>query len=94
MGLEGGGGATHTIHAASLCNTETPTAPGWYWLKHAVFQGRAGAWHELHPIIVELGPDGSGPMMLFVSGSEWVRSLDDLVVGEWVGPLDVPHDHS
>ena len=53
--------------------------------------GQAGAWHELHPIIVELGRDGNSPMMLFVSGSEWVRSLDDLVVAEWAGPLEVPH---
>ena len=63
--------ATHTIHTASLWNTETPTAPGWYWLKHAVFQGRAGAWHELHPIIVELSRVGNGPRTLSVGGSDW-----------------------
>ena len=66
---------------------ETPTVPGWYWLQHAVFQGRAGTWHELHPIIVELSRDGNAPFMLSVGGSDWVRSLEDLVVGEWVGPL-------
>ncbi len=76
---------------ASMWTAETPTVPGWYWLRHAVFRSKAGAWHELHPIIVELGRDGNGPLMLFVSGSEWVRSLEDLVVGEWVGPLTVPH---
>ena len=42
-------------------------------------------------MIVELVRDGNSPMMLLVSGSEWVRSLDDLVVAEWAGPLEVPH---
>ena len=66
---------------------ETPTVPGWYWLQRAVFQGPAGTWHELHPIIVELSRDGNAPFMLSVGGSDWVHSLEDLVVGEWVGPL-------
>ena len=47
-----------------------PATPEWYWPRHAVFRGKAGAWHELHPIIVELGRNGNGPLMLFVSGSE------------------------
>ena len=80
----------HVTERTNGWTTETPTGPGWYWLRHAVFRGKAGAWHELHPIIVELGQNANAPMMIFVSGSEWVRSLDDLVIGEWVGPLDVP----
>lgn len=79
--------AMHDIKPASLWTTETPTVPGWYWLRHAMFHGRAGSWHELHPIIVELSRDSNGPLVLLVSGSDWVRSLEDLVVGEWVGPL-------
>ena len=47
----------------------------------------AGIWHELHPIIVELSRNDNGPFMLSVGGSDWVHSLEDLVVGEWVGPL-------
>jgi hypothetical protein len=82
--------AMHDIKPASLWTTETPTAPGWYWLKHAVFQSRAGAWHELHPIIVELSRDGNGPLMLSVDGSDGVCSLEDLVVAEWAGPLTHP----
>ena len=72
--------------------TEMPTTPGWYWLRHAVFRDTAGAWHALYPMIVELVRDGNSPMMLLVSGSEWewVRSVEDLVVGEWIGPLEIP----
>ena len=82
--------AMEAINPASLWTAETPTTPGWYWLRHAAFRTTAGTWHEVHPMIIELVPDGTGPMMLFVSGSEWVRSLEDLVVGEWNGPLEVP----
>ena len=74
---------------ASVWTMEAPTVPGWYWLQRAVFQGRAGAWHELHPIIVELSRDGNDPPMLSVGGSDWVHSLEDLVVAEWAGPS--PH---
>jgi hypothetical protein len=66
---------------------EAPTVPGWYWLQRAVFQGRAGAWHELHPIIVEFRRDGNDRL---VGGSDWVHLLEDLVVGEWAGPLIAP----
>jgi hypothetical protein len=41
-------------------------------------------------MIVELGRNGNAPMMIFVSGSEGVRSVEDLIVGEWAGPLEVP----
>jgi hypothetical protein len=41
-------------------------------------------------MIVELVPNGNGPIMVFVSGSERVWSVEDLVVGEWAGPLEVP----
>ena len=51
----------HLTEQASGWTTETPTAPGWYWLRHAVFRGKAGAWHEVHPIIVELGQNGNAP---------------------------------
>ena len=65
--------------------TETPTSPGWYWLQHAVFRGQAGIWHELHPMIVELSRNDNGPLMISVCGDDRARSVDDLVVGEWVG---------
>jgi len=81
---------TATEARISQWSVEIPTEPGWYWLRHAVFSGKAGAWHELHPIIVELGRNGNAPLVIFVSGSEWVRSVEDLVVGEWVGPLEMP----
>jgi len=80
----------HLTKQASQWTTEIPVSAGWYWLRHAAFQSSAGAWHDVHPMIVELVANGTGRMMLFVSGSEWVRPLDDLVVGEWVGPLEVP----
>ena len=54
------------------------------------FTAKPGPWHEVHPIIVELGQKGHAPMMIFVSGSEWVRSVEDLVVVEWAGPLRSP----
>ena len=67
--------------------TETPTSPGWYWLQHAVFRGQAGIWHELHPMIVELSRNENGPLMISVCGDDGARSVDDLIVGEWIGPL-------
>jgi hypothetical protein len=79
--------ARHTMQTASLWTTETPTSPGWYWLHHAVFRRQAGIWHELHPMIVELSRNDNGPLMLSVYGDDGASSIDDLIVGEWVGPL-------
>jgi hypothetical protein len=43
----------------SAWTMDTPTTPGWYWLRRAVFRDSAVAWHEVHPMIVELRQDGS-----------------------------------
>ena len=65
------------------------STPGWYWLRHAVFRGKAGAWHELHPIIVELGQDGKVPMMMLVSGG--CGAIPGGSCGRrMVGPLTAP----
>ena len=70
--------------------TDSPTTPGWYWLRRAAFQGKQGVWHEPRPIIVELALDGVAGLTMYVPGTDWTRPLSDLVSGEWVGPLPVP----
>ncbi len=67
-----------------------PTVSGWYWLRHAVFQTALGQWHEPRPLIVELIPDQTGQLLVYVPGTTWRRSVADLVVGEWSGPLALP----
>ncbi len=69
---------------------EAPSVRGWYWLRHAVFQTALGKWHEPVPTIVELVPDASGQLLVYVSGTTWTRSVADLIVGEWSGPLAMP----
>jgi hypothetical protein len=59
--------------------------PGWF--RHAIFHGKAGAWHESLPIVVEVLPDSGGGFKRYVPGTDRVRSLNELVVAEWVGPL-------
>jgi hypothetical protein len=70
--------------------TDIPSVPGWYWLRHAVFQTALGQWHEPHPVVVELVPDATGQLLVYVTGTTWTRSVVDLIVGEWSGPLAVP----
>ena len=70
---------------------EAPSTPGWYWLRHAVFQTALGQWHEPHPTVVELVPDATGQLLVYVTGTTWTRSVADLLVGEWSGPLAVPN---
>ena len=69
---------------------EVPVRPGWYWLRHAVFQTALGKWHEPHPVIVELVPDATGHLLVYVTGTTRTRSIADLIVGEWSGPLALP----
>lgn len=69
---------------------EVPSVSGWYWLRHAIFQTALGQWHEPRPLIVELVPDQTGQLLVYVTGTTWRRSVADLVVGEWSGPLGVP----
>ena len=69
---------------------EAPSTPGWYWLRHAVFQTALGQWHEPRPTVVELVPDATGQLLVYVTGTTWTRALPDLVVGEWSGPLALP----
>ena len=70
--------------------TDVPSGAGWYWLRHAVFQTALGQWHETRPVIVELVPDQTGQLLVYVTGTTWRRSVADLVVGEWSGPLALP----
>ncbi len=69
---------------------EVPSGPGWYWLRHAMFHTALGKWHEPRPVIVELVPDQTGQLLVYVTGTTWRRSVADLVVGEWSGPLVMP----
>jgi hypothetical protein len=69
---------------------DLPSVPGWYWLRHAVFQTALGQWHEPRPVVVELVPDATGHLLVYVSGTTWTRSVEDLLVGEWSGPLAIP----
>ena len=71
--------------------TDPPSMPGWYWLRHAVFQTALGQWHEPRPTVVELLPDASGQLLVYVTGTTWARALTDLILGEWSGPLAVPN---
>jgi hypothetical protein len=66
---------------------DPPAIPGWYWMQHAVFEG---AWHELHPTIVEVSSDPDGKLVLRLIGTDWSRAVDDVVVAEWAGPLQPP----
>ncbi len=70
--------------------TAVPSVPGWYWLRHAVFQTALGKWHEPRPTIVELLPDGTGQLLVYVRGTTWTRSVGDLIVGKWSRPLTLP----
>jgi hypothetical protein len=69
---------------------DIPTVPGWYWLRHAVFQTALGRWHEPRSVVVELVPDATGHLLVYVAGTTWTRSVADLIVGEWSGPLALP----
>ena len=69
---------------------DTPSLPGWYWLRHAIFQTALGQWHETRPVVVELVPDATGQLLIYVPGTTWTRSVADLIVGEWCGPLALP----
>jgi hypothetical protein len=71
--------------------TDPPSRPGWYWLRHAVFQTALGQWHEPRPTVVELVPGATGQLLVYVTGTTWTRALADLVVGEWSGPLGLPN---
>jgi hypothetical protein len=39
---------------------------------------------------VELVPDPTGQLIVYVTGTTWTRSVADLTVGEWSGPLALP----
>ena len=69
---------------------DIPSVPDWYWLRHAIFQTALGHWHETRPVVVELVPDATGHLLVYVSGTTWTRSVEDLIVGEWCGPLAIP----
>ena len=69
---------------------EPPTIAGWYWIRRAVFRNGSGAWHEPYPIVVELVAAASAELFVYVPGTEWVGSLNELVAAEWVGPLQIP----
>ena len=83
-----------TTSDASLNTTEwtadAPSTPSWYWLRHAVFQTAIGQWHEPHPTVVELVPDATGQLLVYATGTTWTRSVADLIVGDWTGPLALP----
>ncbi len=70
--------------------TEVPSVPGWYWLQHAVFHTALGKWHEPRPTVVELLPNETGQLLVYVTRTTWTRSVADLIVGEWSGPLASP----
>jgi hypothetical protein len=69
---------------------EIPSVPGWYWLRRAVFNTALGKWHEPHAVVVELIPDATGHLLVYVTGTTCTRSIADLIVGEWNGPLALP----
>ncbi len=69
---------------------QTPTEAGWYGLRHATFQTALGMWHEPRTTIVEVVPDATGTLLIYVAGTTWTRAVADLVVGEWMGPLSLP----
>ena len=70
--------------------SETPTTPGWYWLRRAAFRSESGAWHEPYPIIVELAVQESEELVVYLPGTDRACSLNELVVAEWEGPLHTP----
>ena len=69
---------------------EMPTVEGWYWFRHAIFHGKAGAWHEPLPVVVEVVQDSNGGFNLYVPGTDRVWSCEELIVAEWAGPLVPP----
>jgi hypothetical protein len=79
-----------TLETVIRWSDNPPTMPGWYWLRHAMFHGRAGAWHESLPVMVEVVQDGGGGFHLHVPGTDRVWSFDELVVAEWAGLLCPP----
>ncbi|MEP7153027.1 MAG: hypothetical protein ABI856_15065 [Nitrospira sp.] len=69
---------------------QRPDEAGWYGLRHATFQTALGMWHEPRTTIVEMVPDATGRLLIYVAGTTWTRAVADLVVGEWMGPLNLP----
>ena len=69
---------------------EAPTVCGWYWFRHAIFHGKAGAWHEPLPVVVEVVQDSNGGFNLYVPGTDRVWSFEELIVAELAGPLVPP----
>src|SRR6187551_2202539 len=91
-GSESQGGAP-PLNAAlghTAWTAQIPSVPGWYWLRRAVFRRALGNWHGPHPVVVELVPDATGQLLVYVTGITWTRSVTDLTVGEWSGPLTLP----
>ena len=64
-----------------------PTTPGWYWLRRAILRHNADAWHEVHPVLVEVTEDTDSALGLYMPGLDYIWSLHDVVVAEWAGPL-------
>jgi hypothetical protein len=70
---------------------EVPRQPGWYWLRHAVLRHESGTCHELYAAMVEVRRDRDGNLYVYyMPALHTPRSLADLVVGEWAGPLTPP----
>lgn len=49
-----------------------PTMPGWYWLQRAILRHNADAWHEVHPVLVEVTEDTNGTFGLYMPGLDHV----------------------
>jgi hypothetical protein len=69
---------------------ELPTMPGWYWLQRAVLRHNKAAWYEVYPVLVDITQNTNGTVVLYMPGLDHVWTIDDVVVGEWAGPLHPP----
>jgi hypothetical protein len=59
--------------------TEKPTQSGWYWLRESAL--------PLMGVIVQVDVEAD---TVYSSGTDADASLDQMVGGEWFGPLEMP----
>jgi hypothetical protein len=72
--------------------TGKPTEQGYYWLRKYLFAtSKANGFKPTSkPTIVNVYSSFGEPLSLIFCGNDSVSSPDDLVEGEWYGPLEAP----
>lgn len=74
-----------------IWTTETPTTPGWYWLRlPRANNGNGEATHGV--IIVEVFDPGYADGSLFYLWGDEREDMRSLKDAEWAGPLPLPAD--